>query len=177
MSIPTPPFSRRKLLRATSTITLGLALYSVDRRVLADDGIDETLMRLSQLLTGRPLLNSLQAVRIADSLSAADPAFPERLAQLSQAVAADGLDDMRGFPAFCARHDPAVKTTAMAIISAWYLGYTGTPSADSTEDDARFIAFRYALMYTPTLDATVIPTFARGRTNYWDQPPATIASD
>lgn len=177
MNIPTPPFTRRKLLRATGTLTLGVTLCSVNHRLMADEGVDESLMRLSQLLTGRPSLNSLQAVRIADALTASDPSFPQRLAQLSRAVAGDGFDDMSQFPAFCARHGPAVKATAMTILSAWYLGYTGTPSATSTEDDARFIAFRYALMYAPTLDATVIPTFARGRTDYWDQPPATIVSD
>ncbi|MCP1625113.1 sorbitol dehydrogenase family protein [Pseudomonas nitroreducens] len=177
MDTPIPPFTRRTLLRATGTLTLGLALYSVNRHLLADEGGDESLLRLSLLLTGRPMLNSLQAARINDALTASDPSFPQRLTQLSCAVADDGFDDMRQFAEFCARHEPAVKVTAMAILSAWYLGYTGTPSASSSEDDARFIAFRSALMYAPTLDATVIPSFARGRTDYWDQPPATIAND
>jgi len=177
MSIPNLPSTRRQLLRSSATLALSLAVCSLNLDALADAGSDDTLLHLSQLLTGRPVLNSLQAARINDALTASDPAFPQRLAQLSRAVADDGFDDMRQFAAFCDRHEPVVKATAMAILSAWYLGYTGTPSASSTEDDARFIAFRYALMYAPTLDATVIPTFARGRTDYWDQPPATIASD
>ncbi|MBB4867892.1 hypothetical protein HNP46_006811 [Pseudomonas nitritireducens] len=169
--------TRRRLLCATGTLGLGLAFYAVQRSALADEDADSRLMRLSLLLTGRPRLDGLQAVRIGDALSAADSRFPQRLAQLAEAVDADGFDDMTHFADFCARHEPAVKATAMAILSAWYLGYTGTPSSYSSEDGARFIAFRYALMYTPTLDATVIPTFARDRTDYWDRPPASPASD
>jgi len=39
------------------------------------------------------------------------------------------------------------------------------------------VTFTGALAYEPTADATVIPTYSRGKTNYWVNPPATLAND
>ena len=57
------------------------------------------------------------------------------------------------------------------IVSAWYLGYTGTPISLRAEDDTGFVTFTKALMYEPTMDATVRPTYARAGINYWVEPP------
>jgi hypothetical protein len=67
--------------------------------------------------------------------------------------------------------------TVKKIISAWYLGYTGTPVSLRASDNTRFVSYTDAFAYAPTLDATVIPTYSRGKTNYWVRPPITLNSD
>jgi hypothetical protein len=57
------------------------------------------------------------------------------------------------------------------IVSAWYLGFTGTPISLRAEDDTGFVTFTEARMYAPTMDATVHPSYARGGLNYWVEPP------
>ncbi|KAF1052478.1 MAG: Fructose dehydrogenase small subunit [Stenotrophomonas maltophilia] len=174
------PLSRRGFLRGSAVLAGGLSLLPLSPQLMAavlDSTPQGGFMRLSLLLTARSALSSQQGQRIFDALGAIDTTFPQKLSDLQQAIAADGFSDMRQFGAFAARHDAALKATALTIISAWYLGYVGTPAGHSSEDNTRFIAFCDALMYQPTLDATVIPTYSRGHTNYWVEPPASIAQD
>jgi hypothetical protein len=60
-----------------------------------------------------------------------------------------------------------LKETALAIISAWYLGVI-TDAAD-----AEVFAFENALMYQPTRDVMTIPSYAISGPNGWssDAPP------
>ncbi len=62
--------------------------------------------------------------------------------------------------------DGPLKETALAIISAWYLGViTDAP-------DAEVFAYEYALMYQPTRDVMTIPSYAISGPNGWtDQAP------
>jgi len=63
--------------------------------------------------------------------------------------------------------DGPLKQTALAIISAWYLGVvTDAP-------DAEVLAYEYALMYQPTSDVMTIPSYAISGPNGWtaDAPP------
>ena len=70
--------------------------------------------------------------------------------------------------------NPALRETAATIVSAWYLGYTGTPIPLRAEDDTGFVTFTGALMYEPTMDATVRPSYARAGLNYWVEPPPFV---
>lgn len=133
-------------------------------------------LQLSQLLTAGKTLDPAISERALAALTAGDAGFATKAAALSQAIAAEGFSDMREWSAFSARH-PEMADTGMKVISAWYLGYTGTPKEHSSVDDAQFVAYHDALMYQPTIDATVVPSYARGATNYWVNPPATIAND
>lgn len=135
-----------------------------------------SFLSLSERLTGRSGLDAGIAARAFAALSADDPAFAEAADTLARTMEAEGLTDMRDFGAFEARH-PDFAPVARSIISAWYLGYTGTPLGEELGDDAQFVTFTGALMFQPTLDATIIPTFARGHTNYWSEPPSTVAQD
>jgi hypothetical protein len=155
-----PPVSRRTLLRGALLIG-GLAMLPYQRNAFAAAPAND-FMRLSLLLTTRTALNSEQGQRLYDALNAGDPKFAPGLQALQQAIAADHFSDMQQFA---------------AIISGWYLGYTGEPVSHTANDPTRFVAFRDALMYQPTLDATVIPTYSRGHTNYWVEPPTTLATD
>ena len=60
-----------------------------------------------------------------------------------------------------------LKDTALAIISAWYLGVV------SDAPDAEVFAYEYALMYGPTKDVMTIPSYAISGPNGWtaDAPP------
>lgn len=169
------PLFRRDFIRGGMMIGAGLALLPYGRQSLAST-LSDDFMRLSLLLTGRTTLSSAQGERIYRALILNSDQFPSMVKALQQAIAGDGFTDMINFHAFAGRHQAQIRDTAMTIISAWYLGYAGTPS-HSGKDDARFIAFQDALMYQPTLDATVIPTYSRGETNYWVNPPASIARD
>lgn len=167
--------TRRTLLRGALLIG-GLSMLPFQPSAFAAAPAND-FMRLSLLLTTRKALSSDQGQRLYDALSAGDPKFSGALQALQQAIAADSFSDMGQFASFVQKHDPQVKATAIAIISGWYLGYTGVPVSHVANDPTRFVAFRDALMYQPTLDATVIPTYSRGHTNYWVQPPDTLATD
>lgn len=131
---------------------------------------------LSETLTVRKSLDPIIADRAWKDLTAEDQAFPLHAAMLARLIANESFSDMRQFQNFVSKH-PEAKSTAMKIISAWYLGYTGTPAMHSAVDDARFVAYAGALMYEPTADATVVPSYSRGHTNYWSEPPASIKND
>lgn len=145
--------------------------HQVSEQEIAD------FLALSERLTGRESLDAKIAGRAYNVLMEAGEDFPARQRQLSQAMEQASLTDMRKFKAFAETQNQTVVDTAIAIISAWYLGYTGTPKGHSATDDTRFVTYTGALMFEPTIDATVIPTYSRGRTNYWKNPPETLATD
>ena len=45
--------------------------------------------------------------------------------------------------------DPVIKDTTQKIVSAWYLGYTGTPVSLRATDGTRLVTFTGALAYAP----------------------------
>lgn len=130
---------------------------------------------LSQFLTGHSSLDAGLAARALEQLRTLDTAFDHKLAALAAAIAAAGAKTMDDFLA--ANPEAPLRTTATTVVSAWYLGYTGTPDLSKMEDQARFVTYREALMFKPTLDVSIIPTFSRGPNGFWTEPPATIATD
>ena len=154
-----------------------LRAYAVEVAAPAAGAFDLTrFLQLSQVLTNRPALDAVTGGRALANLTAGDKTFPAQASALLGAITTAKFSDMRSFNTFIAGHE-ALRPVAMKIISAWYLGYTGHPSGNSFDDDARFVSYAGALMYQPTLDATVVPSYSRGHTNYWAQPPATLATD
>lgn len=180
--LPTRGLSRRHLLggmlglSAASLMPWATWAWANESHPVSEQEIADFL-DLSERLTGRESLDAKIAGRAYSVLMDADEDFPAQQRQLSQAMEQAGLTDMREFKAFATTQDQPVVDTAMAIISAWYLGYTGTPKGHSASDDTRFVTYTGALMFEPTIDATVIPTYSRGRTNYWKTPPDTLATD
>lgn len=131
---------------------------------------------ISAQLTGQEKLDPHLVSRCYKALCKVDAGFEDRFRQLEQAAQDFVRPLVTHWGDFAATY-PEASEVAMAIISAWYLGYTGGPRSDCTEDDAQFVAYENALMYRSTIDATVIPSYARGKTNYWAEPPATIGQD
>lgn len=131
---------------------------------------------ISAQLTGQDKPDPHLVSRCYRALCKVDARFEDRFRQLERAAQDFARPLMAHWGEFSAAY-PEASEVAMAIISAWYLGYTGGPRSDCTEDDAQFVAYENALMYRSTIDATVIPSYARGKTNYWAEPPATIGQD
>ncbi len=132
--------------------------------------------KLSLLLTNRTPLSQLIAQRALHCLTAEDASFPQKMQQLCTQLDAANIsiaDDLIGHPLNTGANGDTVKT----ILSAWYLGYTGKPVPLRALDNTRFVSYTHALAFTPTLDATVIPSYSRGKTNYWIEPPATLKND
>jgi fructose 5-dehydrogenase small subunit len=127
---------------------------------------------ISRFVTGSRLDDETALGRAWSQLVALDAGFPQAVQRLRDAVTQAGLVSMSAFLASPLAQDAALIRTATTITSAFYLGFTGTPVSHRDKDDTGFVTFAGALMWRPTIDNTVIPTFARGKTDYWIAPPA-----
>lgn len=176
--------SRRTLLSTGATLTgvglltsswIGAALAQQVSQAATTDA--EQLLQLSLFLTERESLDASLAQRVLARCTEADPAFADKMKSLWGQIQQQGLSHaglLRSSPIY---QDPVHKDTVQKIVRAWYLGYTGTPVSLRAVDDTELVTFTGALAYTPTLDATVIQTYSRGHTNYWVNPPSTVAND
>jgi hypothetical protein len=104
-------------------------------------------------------LNETIGKRIGSLMSTLNPSLPEHVAgllaiakQKNAAIVEDFFPDVPEGP---------LRETALAIISAWYLGVV------SDAPDAEVVAFEYALMYGPTRDVMTIPSYAISGPNGW----------
>ncbi|WP_256666150.1 MULTISPECIES: sorbitol dehydrogenase family protein [unclassified Pseudomonas] len=176
--------TRRKLLYSGAALT-GAGLFAPlwassalaqDVNSAASDDI-ESLRQLSMFLLERQTLDATLSLRILAQCTQSDPQFPDKMKALWSKVGQHHLrsvSQLSGSPFY---RDSVMKDTVQKIVSAWYLGYTGTPVSLRATDGTRLVTFTGALAYEPTTDATVIPTYSRGKTNYWVNPPATLAND
>lgn len=171
-----PPQTRRGFLGTMAISAAAVAGASFAGPVMAQNIDEHGFLALSALLTGRDALDAGIASRALSALKAVDSGFSDKAALLSAAIQQERFTDMAKFDDFAQRH-PDLKPVALAIISAWYLGYTGTPEGELNKDNACFVCYETALMYEPTLDVTIVPTFSRGKTNYWGEPPAVLSQN
>jgi hypothetical protein len=137
----------------------------------------DAFLRLSERLTVRKALPADVSARLYAALAGGDRGFGPRVSALARALDTAGIDDMRRFKGSVVEADPALKKLAVDIVSGWYLGYTGIPVGLAVTDDTQFITYTGALMFDPTHDVTVIPTYARAGTDYWSAAPSSIATD
>lgn len=121
--------------------------------------------KLSEFLTGKQISAEL-AARASEALVKVDPSMSQRLETLStfvDAKAATTIDALKNDPEFSGD----LRDTAMTIISAYYVGFAGTPRPGHAQDDTVFITYTQALMYQVTYEHTPIPSYARWGTGYW----------
>lgn len=172
------PLGRRKLLAwtAASMPAILAATAMVHGGGLLADG-DPTLAKapagfaeVSQLLVGKRTIDTSLLDAAWAALIQREHDFAARFAALHKALQASSLRDMAQWNSSTIAADPALKATAVAIVSAWYLGLVGEVK-DRSEDGPAFITYAGALMWAPTIDVTVIPTYARGRPGYWASKP------
>ncbi len=133
-------------------------------------------IKLSVLLTNRKSVSEVIALRALNCLQKEDPYFLAKMQLLANTLTTENILSADELNHHLIMTGPT-GDTAKKIISAWYLGYTGTPVSLRASDNTRFVSYTDALAYAPTLDATVIPTYSRGKTNYWVLPPITLNSD
>ena len=170
--------NRRQFLLSLSAMS-GLAALTPALSWASSGSADsdtEYFYHLSLLLTGRAHLSRLVSSRALHCLTEEDKNFPQKITVLRNMLREANItssDQLNGHELM----QQSVGQTIRKIISAWYLGFTGTPISLRAEDSTQFVTFTDALMFQPTLDATIIPTYSRGHTNYWTQPPATIEHD
>jgi hypothetical protein len=121
-------------------------------------------MEISLLLVPHRL-NAEVGKRMGAAMAALNPLLPQQIdgllsiaRQKNARIVEDFFDDVPDGP---------LKETALAIVSAWYLGVvTDAP-------DAEVFAYEYALMYQPTRDVMTIPSYAISGPNGWsaEAPP------
>lgn len=137
------------------------------------DASQALLLRASELLTGRRGLDIGITERLWTLLCEQDSQFPAQLARLMTRLNALHSEDREQI---VAQLDDADVKTALTIISPWYLGYTGHPSTTKAVDDAHFVTFLSALMYEPTRDHTIRPSYARAGGDYWAEVPPGVTA-
>lgn len=162
---------RRQFLTGLASIPLGSMLAS---KVLAQSAeASADVVQAARLLTGRPALPEVIIARAQAFQSELDPTFPDRLATFAQALAKGGATDREAIIAALSDADAA---TAIQLISPLYLGYTGAPSTTKAVDNAKFVTYLDALMYEPTADNLLRPSYARGGPNYWTETPEGVTA-
>lgn len=161
--------NRRELLAALVLTPPILALQT--NTLFAHTSNRSAILNVSEALTGRSPLDPEIAMRVERILTKHDETFPSRLAKLASAIGAAQARDRDH--TIASLSDENIDT-AIEIIRPWYLGFTGTPSTSHMEDDAEFVTFLSALMYEPTKDNTVRPSYARDGRDYWAQTPAGV---
>lgn len=130
-------------------------------------------MDVSRLLTGHPEILDDLADPAWSALVQRNPNFETAFKALQGAISSSGLTRFEDYPRSSIAVDPALKTTAVAIVSAWYLGRVGKVN-NMGETDSTMVTFTHALMWAPTIDITVLPTYARAGPGHWAAPPAGV---
>ena len=154
------PLSRRRLLRGMGILSLAAACHNLfPQRALAEQQMaDNHFMAVSQFLIHRPL-SPLLGQRYYQALTRHHVGFPQRLNALAQMLTIHHFAQADDFLAATPQTEP-VWQTAKTIISAWYTGLVGEGST------LELIAYADAIMYQPTRDILVIPTYGGGPF-YW----------
>lgn len=104
-----------------------------------------------------------------------NPAFLVRAAILSDAIKAANIVSPAAFSSSPLAADAVMKATAIALTAAWYLGHVAKDEQDD-QSGGKVVAYEKALMWAPTSDITVIPSYSRGAPNYWAEQTQQIES-
>lgn len=128
--------------------------------------------QVARVLTGRPDLPEDIVARAQACQQDLDPGFGARLQVLVSAIGKASPDHREQVIAGLSDDD---AKTAVELISPLYLGYTGSPSPVKAIDNAKFVTFLDALMYEPTADNSIRPSYARGGPNYWIEAPVGVS--
>ncbi len=168
-------FRRRDLLTGTGAIAFlaGLGI-SIDALMAqsANAVPSSEFEHVSRFVTDATLSDKEEMKRAWSQLVALDREFPDAVRRLSAAIKGAGMTAMSQFLASPLAKDEALFAVARTVTAAWYLGHTGSPATANKKDTSQFVTFTGAIMWRPTIDATVIPTYSRGKTDFWVQPPA-----
>ncbi len=167
---PHPALARRTLLGGAAVAGAALAFGTTavlgSSNAFAAATASADFLRLSEFLTGGKPLAAGLARRYEAALAHHDPHFVQGAAALQAYVAgaqATGIDDL------LARTDlgDGLRKTITQIVSAWYLGIVGD------DKDVELVSYAEALMYRPTIDVLVVPSYGRGPDSWGSKPPVS----
>lgn len=169
------PISRRALvgtavLAGTAFAIGGTAILGTSNAfaAAAAKAASADFLRLSEFLTGGKPLEAGLATRYQAALARLDPTFDAAASELQRYVTdakATSID------ALLARPDLAepLRKTITQIVSAWYLGIV------NNDTDVELVSYAQALMYRPTADVLVIPSYGGGPDS-WGEKPANLST-
>lgn len=167
---------RRRFLTSSTAAALGVAgtcsgaiMAQPSPSRSSDSGVSpesrETFRRVAAILTDRPQLDTRLAASALAALAAQDQTFVSSLSELAATLDRENIENAEKFVRSDIAREQPLASTARDIVSALYTGRVGKGA------QARLVAFEMALMYEPTREVTVIPTYARGGRDYWVAPP------
>jgi len=162
--------SRRTVL--AGAVAAGTALAFGGTAVLGSSNAfaaaadSSAFLQLSEFLTGGKPLAAGLATRFQASLAKLDPTFPANAAALQSYVAGAKAADIDELLARDDLTEP-LKKSITQIVSAWYLGIV------SNDTDAELVSYAEALMYRPTNDVIVVPSYGRGPDSWGEKPPVS----
>ncbi|WP_175853014.1 sugar dehydrogenase complex small subunit [Burkholderia anthina] len=167
-----PDARRRRFMRLSAGAALAAALPAGMLAARAAAAPETVPLRdfagVAAYLTRRSTLPSRYVQSVHAGLVAQDRAFPERLRALRVAIDA-GTRPLDAFVHTLGVVAPELRTTALAIVEAFYTGSVGHGG------QARMVGYETALMFEATADVTVIPTYIRARPEYWTERPTADA--
>jgi hypothetical protein len=122
-------------------------------------------LKLSRLLTGRQNLSADTADRLFLALSAAEPGFRRRVAELLEFSRSGGNSTIEALTPALDKDAPELAALANAVVRAWYTGIVGTgPAARVIEDSG-------SLMFAVVADALTPPSYCAAADFDWTAPP------
>lgn len=136
--------------------------------VSADDLHALSIAVIGKTADDRPLSDAFHK-----AFGEANPSFLLRASALSAQMKAAGLTTPAAFSASPLAKDPVLHATAIGLTAAWYLGHVAHDDHDD-HGGGQVVAYEKALMWAPTADVTVIPSYSRGAPNYWAEQTAQI---
>lgn len=155
----------REGLAATAASAVGAASAAGATPVAAALPVADFL-RLSVFLTGGQALDATLAGRYQVALAKRDPQFGDSaraLLALIRSTQAGTIEQLLETPDL----QDTLRAATTRIVSAWYLGIVGQDA------DAELISYAEALMYRPTKDVLVVPTYGAGPDSWGGQPGVT----
>jgi len=161
--------SRRRLLQGMGIMSLGAMCNSLfpARALAAAQMSDNAFLEVSPFLVSRAV-GPVLGQRYFEALTRHDAQFPQKLSSLNALLQQRKFTHVDDFLAAYGA-DNADWQTAKTVISAWYTGVVGTGS------DLELIAYAEALMYLPTKDILVVPTYGGGPF-YWAVTEGKVAT-
>lgn len=127
-------------------------------------------LSLSVFLTGGQPLNPALSARYQAALNKRDPQFADGAQALLGLISNGKVAHVDALLASPELQDP-LRALMTRIVSAWYLGIVGQDA------DAELISYANALMYRPTQDVLVIPTYGAGPDSWGDKPVESAANN
>lgn len=163
--------SRRKLL-AFSGACLTIAAIGTPSKGSTQDVVASNrdsisdFMQLSAFATGHKNLDLSIGSALLLAFEAQKHDFSTQIKALREHITKNNYQDVEALDA--AMKDDPLHPTLLQIIRAWYSGVI----EDGT--NVKVYAFEKALMYQPSRDVVVIPTYAHNGPNYWVSEPASV---